>query len=104
MTAKRPSLHPLEAHAFAVGEPGGDIAAGQSGLALRHLFLRAAQRFPPGRPVRRPRQGGIDDFLDLVEAQNEFRQDLLLQIVTQRVVVVHLNARFCLSSLDGAFP
>jgi len=103
MTAKRPSLHPLEAHALTVGEPGRDIAAGQAGLALRHFFLRAAQRFPPGRPVRRPWQGGIDDFLDLVEAQDEFGPSLLFQIITQRVVVVHLDARLYLSRLDRAF-
>ena len=32
---------------------------------------------------------GIDDLLDLLEAQNEFRNFLLLQIVPQQVVVVH---------------
>jgi len=31
---------PLEPHACAVREPGSDVAAGEAGLALRHLFLR----------------------------------------------------------------
>ena len=45
--------------------------------------------FPPRRPVRRARQRRIDDRLDLLEGQHEFGKILLLQIVPQRVVVVH---------------
>ena len=41
-------------------------------------------------PVRGARQRRIDDRLDLVEGQHEFRQMLLLQIIPQRVVVVHV--------------
>ena len=43
----RALLHPPEAHALAVGQAGGDIAAGETGLALGHLLLRAAQAVPP---------------------------------------------------------
>src|ERR1700680_1050860 len=65
-------LHPLETHALAVHETCRDVAAGKAGLALRHLFLRAAQRLPPRRPMRRARQRRVDDLLDLREAQHEF--------------------------------
>ena len=87
-------LHPLEPHALAVREPGRDVAAGEAGLALRHLFLRAAQRLPPRRAMRRARQRRVDDLLDLLEAQHEFGELLLLQIIAQRVVVVHVCPRW----------
>src|SRR5947207_535867 len=58
-------------------------------VALRHLFLRAAQRLPPRRALRRARQRRVDDLLDLLEAEHEFRQRLPLQIIAQRAVVVH---------------
>src|SRR5581483_9203102 len=82
------SLHPLEAHASAVRQSGCDIAAGKARLALRHSLLRAAKRVPPGGAVCRARQGSSDDRLDLLEAQHELRQTLLLQVVAQGVVVV----------------
>src|ERR1700733_5462310 len=91
---RKTSPRPFEPHAAAVGETGGDIAAGEAGLALRHLLLRAAQRLPPGGAVRRARQRGVDDLLDLIEAQHEFGPRLLLQIIAQRVVVVHGRSRY----------
>src|ERR1700679_3566251 len=97
----KPSLRPLEPHAVAVGESGGDIAAGEAGLALRHLLLRAAQRLPPGGAVRRARQRRADDLLDLVEAQHEFGPRLLLQVIAQRVVIVHGRSRYFLISARG---
>src|SRR6202048_833135 len=86
-------LHPLEPHPLAVREPGGDVAAGEAGLALRHLLLRAAQRLPPRRPVGRARQRRVDDLLDLLEAQHDFGELLFFQIIAQRVVVVHGRPR-----------
>src|SRR6476469_10099217 len=73
--------HPFEPHALAVRKPSGDVAAGEAGLALRHLLLRAAQCFPPRRPMRRARQRRVDDLLDLLEAEYEFGQRLLLQVI-----------------------
>src|SRR6266478_6071872 len=84
-----PRLHPLEPHALAVGLPRRDVAAFEAGFALRHLLLRAALGLPPRGAMRRARQGGVDDLLDLLEAQHEFGKLLLLQIVPQQVVVVH---------------
>src|SRR6266404_3116319 len=93
------SLDPLEFYALAVREPGGDVAAGKTRLALRHLLLRTAQRLPPRGAVRRARQRRVDDLLDLRKAQHEFRQRLLLQIIAQRVVIVHgLSRYFFISS------
>ena len=39
--------------------------------------------------MRGARQCRVDDRLDLVESQHELGQMLLLQIIPQRVVVVH---------------
>src|SRR5258706_9113163 len=83
------SLHPLEPHALAICQPCGDVAAGETGFALRHLLLRAAQRLPPRRAMRRARQRRVDDLLDLFKAQHEFGQLLPFQIIAQRVVIVH---------------
>ena len=82
-------LHPGEPHAFAVRQPGRDKASLEAGFALRHLFLRAAQRLPPGSAMSCTRQCRIEDLLDLIEAQHEFRRLLLLQIVAQRVIMGH---------------
>src|SRR5882757_6275717 len=87
-------LHLLELHVLAIRQPGRDVAAGEAGLALRHLFLRAAQGFPPRRAVRRARQRGVDDLLDLLEAQHEFGKRLLLQIIAQCVIIVHVYPRW----------
>src|SRR4051812_9478367 len=81
--------HPFEPHALAVGEPRRDVAAFDAGLALRHLLVRRAHGVPPRRPLRRARQGGVDDLLDVVEAQREFRQRLPLQVIAERGVIVH---------------
>src|SRR5580693_583276 len=93
-TTELPSLHPLEPHAFPVGLPGRDVTAREAGLALRHLLLWTAQCLPPRRALRRARQRGIDDRLDLVEGEHEFGKLLLLQIVTQRVIIVHGQTRW----------
>src|SRR5271165_3018084 len=94
--------HPFEPHALAIREPCRDIAAGEAGLALRHLFLRAAQGLPPRGPMRRARQGRVDDRLDIFEAQHKFGQLLLLQIIAQRVVVVHERSRYFFMSARRA--
>src|SRR5438067_12432267 len=78
------SLHLLEPHALAVREPGGDVAAGKTRLALRHLFLRAEQRLPPPRAMRRARQRRVDDLVDLLVAEHEFQLRLLLQVIPNR--------------------
>src|SRR5260370_1497232 len=94
ISAKLTSLHPPEPHVLAIGEPCGDIAACEAGLALRHLLLRTTQRLPPRRTMRRARQRRVDDLLDLLEAQHEFGQRLLLQIIAQGVVIVHGRSRY----------
>src|ERR1700739_202309 len=81
--------HLLELHAPAVRHPARDIAGLKARLALRHPLLWAAQTVPPGGALRRARQRRVDDLLDLFEAQHEFRQFLLLQIIAQSVVIVH---------------
>jgi hypothetical protein len=95
--------HLFKSHILPIGEPGRDVAGGEAGFALRHLFLRAAQGFPPRRPLRRARQCRVDDFLDLLEAEDEFSLGLPGQIIAQRVVVVHLNVRLYLLCADSAF-
>src|SRR4030081_632258 len=87
-------LHLLDFHILPTRLPRRDVAAGEAGLALRHLLLRAAQGFPPRRAVRRARQRRVDDFLDLLEAQHEFGKRLLLQVIAQRVVIVHVYPRW----------
>src|SRR5271156_3446502 len=83
-------FNPFEPYALAIGESRGDIAARKTGLALRHLFLRAAQGLPPGGAMRRARQGRVDDLLDRIKTQHEFGQLLPLQIIAQRFVIVHV--------------
>src|ERR1700722_15962040 len=80
------SLHPFEPHTLSVRHPGRDVAAGEAGLALRHLFLRAAQCLPPRGALRGARQAGLDDRLDLLETQDEFGARLLFQIIAQREI------------------
>src|SRR5258708_16274364 len=87
-------FHPLEPHALAVGQAGGDVGAGDAGLALRHFVLRAAQRLPPRRALRRSRQGGVEDLLDPLKGQHEFGEGLRLQIVAQQIIVVHVGPRW----------
>src|SRR5690606_29617144 len=65
-----------------------------AGFALRHFLLRAAARLPPGGALRRARQGLADQFLDLLERENEFGSGLPLQIVAQGVVVAHVGLLF----------
>src|SRR5579872_4630896 len=84
-----PARHLLEPHASAIRHPGRDVTGLKARLPLRYLLLRAAQRLPPRGALGCARQRRIDDFLDLLEAQHEFRQLLLLQVVAQRVVVDH---------------
>src|SRR5258706_4091166 len=100
-TSQPDSLHPLEPHALPVREPCRDVAAAETRLALRHLFLRAAQRLPPRRAVRRARQRRVDDLFDFLEAQHEFGQRLLLQTIPQQVVIIHGRSRISADRNNG---
>lgn len=88
-------LHLPEPHAFAVRPPGRDVAAGNTGLALWHLLLRAAlptmtrgapsENFPASGELASARSRALQHEYNLQEGVR--REDFLINQVCPKMVV-----------------